>query len=239
VSVDVLGKGPPIVFLHGLGQRKEAWTPQHELADSYQLIIPDLRGHGENEIQEDISKMNFVEDTLSLLDNLGIGQAIFCGISMGGIIAQEIHRQAKDRVKGLILVNTVSYIPFVFGGHELKKRVKALESRSDEEYIRDTVERCLFDKKHTEEAVKGFKIHRNTYMDAAKTCSSVNYLGMLPFVKVPTLIITGKHDVVTPPECAIQTMLSIPGSKLRILDNGHLSNLESKDTFNQLIREFI
>lgn len=111
-----IGQGTPIVFIHGLGSRKEAWRRQHELAEKYRLIIPDLRGHGETELETDISVANFAHDVLDLLNHLEVETAYICGLSLGGIVAQEIYRQAPERVKGLILSNTASFIPSIVAG---------------------------------------------------------------------------------------------------------------------------
>ena len=106
-----IGKGTPLVMIHGLGSKKEAWEPQHELANLFRLILPDLRGHGETKLDQDLSIKNFAIDIIHLLDFLHIPSAYICGLSLGGIIAQEIYRQHPERVKGLILANTTSYIP--------------------------------------------------------------------------------------------------------------------------------
>lgn len=235
----VLGKGEPLIMLHGLGQTKDAWEPQHELAEHFQLITPDLRGHGESTVTEGINLDNFAKDIIALMDRLEIGQAHIAGISMGGVVAQEIYRQAKDRVKSLILTNTTSYIPYFMGGPELKRRAKALEKCTDEEYIRDTVDRCLYNKSVKEQAYKSFKINRKTYLDAAKTCASVNYLGMLPGVKTPIQIIAGRYDEVTPSACADITFGLSPISRLVNLETGHLSPIESPNEFNRAVSNFI
>ena len=106
-----LGQGTPIVLLHGLGSTKEAWVSQHELANKYRLIIPDLRGHGETVINENFTIKNFALDIIQLLEHLNIPSAFICGFSFGGIVAQELYKQRPDLVKGLILSNTTSYIP--------------------------------------------------------------------------------------------------------------------------------
>src|SRR3954447_16392816 len=111
LSYNDLGSGIPIVLIHGLGSKKEAWIPQHELANHYRLVIPDLRGHGETVMNEDFTIKNFALDIINLLEHLNIPAAFICGLSLGGIVAQEIYKQKPEVVKGLILSNTTSYIP--------------------------------------------------------------------------------------------------------------------------------
>ena len=112
-----LGSGTPIVLLHGLGSTKEAWVSQHELANKYRLIIPDLRGHGETVINENFTIKNFALDIIQLIEHLNIPSAFICGFSFGGIVAQELYKQRPDLVKGLILSNTTSYIPPFFASN--------------------------------------------------------------------------------------------------------------------------
>ncbi len=103
---DRMGSGEPLVLIHGLGERKEAWVCQYALANSYDLIIPDLPGHGQSTPAEEVSIEAFARDTLELLDVLGVESAHICGLSMGGVVAQEMYRMAPDRCRSLILVNT-------------------------------------------------------------------------------------------------------------------------------------
>jgi pimeloyl-ACP methyl ester carboxylesterase len=92
------GNGAPLVLIHGLGEVKEGWQSQLELADQYELIIPDLRGHGECSKTEGISIPNFASDVIALLNELKIENAHILGLSMGGAVAQEIYRQAPANI---------------------------------------------------------------------------------------------------------------------------------------------
>ena len=80
-----------MVFIHGLEQTGEAWELQKELSEHYKLFIPTLRGHGSAPKQE-ISLRHFANDVLSMLDQEGVYSAHFCGLSLGGVVVQEIHK---------------------------------------------------------------------------------------------------------------------------------------------------
>ncbi|MCM2534306.1 alpha/beta fold hydrolase [Neobacillus pocheonensis] len=88
-----MGCGDPLVLIHGLGGIKENWNKQFVLSEHYELIIPDLRGHGENLTLDGITINNFAKDILSLLNELNIQKAHICGLSMGGTVTQEIYRR--------------------------------------------------------------------------------------------------------------------------------------------------
>ncbi|WP_071393168.1 alpha/beta fold hydrolase [Bacillus tuaregi] len=87
-----IGSGIPLVLIHGLGSRKEAWKPQYELAARYRLIIPDLRGHGETSFNDSFTMQNFAKDIRNLIEYLRIPDAFICGLSLGGMVAQELYK---------------------------------------------------------------------------------------------------------------------------------------------------
>jgi pimeloyl-ACP methyl ester carboxylesterase len=95
---------------------KEGWQNKYELADQYELIIPDLRGHGECTKTNGISIENFAADIIGLLNELKVETAHFIGLSMGGAVVQEIYRQAPNLCRSLMLVSTFHYFPKPFKG---------------------------------------------------------------------------------------------------------------------------
>ena len=226
-----LGSGTPIVLLHGLGSTKEAWVSQHELANKYRLIIPDLRGHGETVINENFTIKNFALDIIQLIEHLNIPSAFICGFSFGGIVAQELYKQRPDLVKGLILSNTTSYIPPFFASNMI--------NMSQQDLIEHILSTGLYDESYREEARKTFHI-RDTYMESMKASIGVNYLSLLTTIKKPVLLIGSTHDKVTPSLNLYLMKTFIRRAQIAILkDTGHLSNIEKKDLFNQHIKDFI
>lgn len=233
-----LGNGTPIVLIHGLGSKKEAWNSQHELADSYRLIIPDIRGHGETAINEDLTVKNFAYDIIELLEQLKISAAFICGLSLGGIIAQELYRQRPDKVSGLILANTTSYIPRIFAGLITYEAYKLLQ-KGKKGLVEHIVSSGLYDKSYKEEAINAFHI-RDTYLESAMAAAGINYFSVLPAIKKPVLLIGSTHDKVTPLINMLMMRVFIRNVRTALLKNtGHLSNIEKKDLFNQSIRDFM
>ncbi|MCG7333763.1 alpha/beta hydrolase [Sporosarcina sp. ACRSM] len=237
-----IGQGDPLVFIHGLGSIKESWQYQYELATHYRLIIPDLRGHGESEEDQAISIAQFAEDVCTLLDRLEIRQAHFCGLSMGGLVVQEIYRQQPDRVQSIILSNTFSYTPYLFGYLSLKERMRNLQLLTLDEYITLTATRCLYEKTPDliQEAKSMFVIRSEPYIASSQSAIQSNYLPMLPFVKVPTLLIGSLYDEVIPLYSIYQTKWFMPQAEVIIFDKcGHLPNLERKEKYNEILFDFI
>lgn len=233
-----LGTGTPIVLIHGLGSKKEAWIPQHELANKYRLIIPDLRGHGETEMNEDLTVENFADDIINLLDNIDISSAFICGLSLGGIVAQELYKQRPDMIKGLILSNTTSYIPPIFANKIINESFNLLQ-KGEQELVDHIVTRGLYDGSYKEEARKAFHI-RDTYIESAKAPVGINYFSLLPKIKKPVLLMGGTHDSVTPSINIYLMEIFIRRVQTAIFNNtGHLSNIEKKELFNQYVSDFI
>lgn len=231
-----IGKGSPIVFIHGLGSRKEAWKYQYELAKNNRLIIPDLRGHGETEVPGPITIDTLGRDVIELLQYLDIDSAVICGHSLGGLVAKNIAIQRPDMVKGLILANTTAHIPYFVGMCAVAKLKSAL---AHGRLLDKITNRGFYDKRYIEEGKKAFFI-RDTYVEASKAAVGLNYFPYLPFINKPVLLIGSTHDKVTPLVNVKLTSMLIPNCKTVVLDKaGHMSNIEKKHEFNAAVLNFV
>lgn len=237
-----VGRGEPLVLIHGLGQTHHAWMHQEKLADQFQLFMPTLRGHGSTFATEPIKLSHFATDILRLLDEYDISSAHFCGISLGGVIAQEIHRLAPSRVRSMVLANTTSYVPSISAEYAIRERIRLLDKYSDESYIEDTVLNCLYRPNPIMciEAAQTFQLNRDTYIASARSIKGIDYLSDLK-TNTPIHLIASSHDRITPYLFnAHVTKWYAKKAKMTILNQtGHLSNIEKPEQFNQIIREFI
>lgn len=233
------GSGIPLVLIHGLGSKKEAWMAQYELALQYRLIIPDLRGHGETSLNDSITIQNFAKDIRNLLQYLEISSAFICGLSLGGIVAQELYKRHPELVKGLILANTTSYVPSLFAYHSITSASIHLRKGRQERLVEQIVKASLYDHSYMEEAMNAFHV-RDTYLESAKAPVGVNYFPVLPTIKKPVLLIGSTHDRVTPIVNVFLMRPYIRNVRTALLRRtGHLSNIENSQYFNQYVRNFI
>ncbi|MFP3727673.1 alpha/beta fold hydrolase [Priestia filamentosa] len=233
-----IGRGEPIIFLHGLGNNYHLWDLQHELASKYTLIIPDLRGHGGNPLKTNINLHNLATDVFQLMDFLSIWSANICGLSMGGLIAFEMYKQSPTRIQSLILSNTTPYcIPWLISPSVYEN----IRIHDEKDTINSIVNRSTYKKGNEiiQHARRSFTLHKEAFIETSQHCSKANYLSVLPFINSPTLIINGLRDLVTPPLLSYQIKAGIPHSRFRTLVSGHLANIECKDEFNVLLDEFI
>jgi pimeloyl-ACP methyl ester carboxylesterase len=251
ISYDDVGKGEiPIIFLHGFPFDRSMWKGQvNYLKLAYRLISVDLRGFGQSSLgKEDINIDLFSDDLIKLMDALKIEKAILCGLSMGGYIALNVINRFPGRFVGLILCDTNCIADNKKMREHRYKTIYQIEAHGKadfaEEFIENAFRRDSFVLK--KEIVK--KIEATILANTAKviteglkaltnrteTCST------LSSISVPTLIICGRNDKLTPVEQSEFLNRHIPRSKLRIIERaGHLSNLEQSDVFNEHLLHFL
>ena len=238
-----LGKGEPLVLIHGLGEVKEGWQNQFELADQFELIIPDLRGHGECLKTNGISIHNFATDLIGLLKELKVENAHILGLSMGGAVAQEIYRQAPDLCRSLMLVSTFHFFPKKLKGLFFKNRKAKFEAVTSAGNQAEFIARMAlysWNKDIMENFCYYFRPKHQIFLESLKMCLEVNNRTLLPKINVPTLIIGGQYDSVLPVWIQACMHKLIPQSEFIIMRNtGHLAKLEATDRFNRLLRRFL
>jgi 3-oxoadipate enol-lactonase len=237
------GSGAPLVLIHGLGERKEGWKFQHTFAEHFDLIIPDLRGFGETKCLEgqEITINTFAKDIVALLEHLEIKEAHICGFSMGGIISQEIYKIHPEKVKSIILANTIFYVP-----KWLEKLLlfwkKKYENMTVEQYKSDATLGCLHVKSDImiQNVMPIWSKHLNGFLEAWKACLQIDYRKTLKQINVPTLVIACQKDKVC--RTYNQKIMNklIPNSKIYMIkDAGHVGKIEKAEEFNRAILNFL
>lgn len=251
ISYYDVGEGTvPIIFLHGFPFDKSMWKAQLEhLKENNRVIAVDIRGFGKS-IDEvtPLSMELFTEDLILFMEELNIERAILCGLSMGGYIALDAIKRFPERFDALILCDTQC----IADTSEVKeKRHKTIEEINTngsaifkEKFIKSVFHSetlankpVLVDELRTvvnQNSDRVIKAGLLALANRSETCS------ILKNITIPTLIICGRQDEVTPLAQSEAMHISIPNSELRIIDNaGHVSNLESPVEFNSYINEFL
>lgn len=237
---------PVIVFIHGLGENADSWQNQLEFfADKpYRTIAFDLRGHGRTDDGEkEISIFQFAQDIFELTKILNLEAVNFVGLSMGGIVAQQLAISFPKIVHSLCLCNTACYASSE-AKQKLADRIKMI-NENDMDFIANfIVTACLpeiYDQKVYDTAFNIFRKNRkNPYIQATKATFSIDFREQLSQIKVPTLVLTGEFDKATPVEASNLIHSLISHSEMKIIKGvGHLSKLENPARFNLIILEFI
>ena len=249
IAYDDVGTGLPVVFLHGFPHNRSLWAPQlGGLLSRARCVAPDLRGFGDSEISGPYSMDRYADDIVAMLDALQIERAVIAGLSMGGYIAFALWRRHRERVRALILADTrpgadseearakrrelIALAQAKGSGAVADAQIAGMVGRTTREKhpdIADAVHRML-----TMAPVNGVVGALEAMM--ARPDSTP----ILATIDVPTLIIVGDEDVLTPPREARAMHEQISGSRLEVLAGaGHVSNVERPAAFNHVASEFL
>lgn len=251
LSYDDIGEGIiPIIFLHGYPFDKTMWQGQLDfLKSSYRLIPCDIRGFGKSTDEESSLSIDlFADDLIEFMDELNIDKAIICGLSMGGFIALNAMKRFPDRFEALILCDTQCIADTPEVKEKRYKTINEIEADGvanfNEGFIKSVFHKdSITNKKELVEQLRSVVFANSEHViiqglialaDRSETCS------ILDEITIPTLIICGREDEVTPLAQSEFMNKAIEGSVLHVIDNaGHVSNLEQPDEFNKHLHDFL
>ena len=246
------GAGKPLVLIQGLSYATPMWHWQVAgLKTHFRVITFDNRGSGQS-AKPDIpySIKMFADDTVGLLDALKIPQTSVLGISMGGIIAQEVTLSYPGRVTHLILCSTI------FGGSSASQPdPETLAYLAEyQENVSDELSRLEiaygtapgFAERHPDRVAALVEFKRQSrpprFAYFRQLMSAMGYVSedRLPSLRIPTLLIAGSEDRIIPPDNSRRLHQLIPNSQLKVFDNaGHHVHIEYPEEFNQAVVEFL
>jgi 3-oxoadipate enol-lactonase len=236
---------PVLVLSNSLGTTLDMWEPQLALADAFRLVRYDTRGHGGSPAPDgDYELADLGGDVIELLDHLGVEQAHFAGISLGGMVGMWLGTYARDRVDRLVLISTSSRLGPPEGWRDRARTVRAQGTGA---IVDATLERWLSAEFRRREpaTVARIKAMFEGIDDEgyARCCGAIERMNLtptLPGILAPTLVIAATDDPATPPQHARIIANAIPGARLEILEPGrHLLNIERADEVTALIREHL
>jgi pimeloyl-ACP methyl ester carboxylesterase len=255
ISYDDHGMGMPVLFLHAFPLNRSMWTSQinallaEQGGGGLRLVALDWRGFGESPIVDAVSTMElFADDVASLMDTLGMQQAVLCGLSMGGYVAFAFLRKYPQRVQGLILADTRPG-PDTDEVKAYREQVALLALSQGTGAVADLqIPKVLSDytRQHhplVEQSVRHM-INAATPQGIAAASRGMalrsDASDLLSSISCPTLVVVGEQDILTPPAVARAYAASIAGSQFATIPHaGHLSNLEQPEAFLTVIRNFL
>lgn len=239
-----------IVFIHGFPFNKNMWIAQLEaLPTDVTGIAIDVRGHGTSTMGHGFFSVDlFAGDLLEFLRKMKIEKAILCGVSMGGYIALRAHELAPDKIEGLVLSDTNS----ISDDNEAKaKRFETIRSvleHGSRTFAISFAERVFsaHTRAHKQAAVESIKssIRRNSVRSICATllalAARTDTTSHLQNIQVPTLLLWGTEDQVTPKKQSEVFIKSIPQAKfVEFQQCGHLPNVEDPNGFNKALVTFL
>jgi len=249
LALDSRGDGPALLLLHGFPLDRTLWAHQVATLSRWRRLAPDLRGAGASDVPSGgYTIPAYADDLVRLLDRLRIERAVVAGLSMGGYVAFEMWRRHRARIVGLILVDTRSEADTAEGRGRRDEMIAAaraggaaavaermlpqLLGRSTQqaqphlvEQVRGTIERA---------PVPGLVGALEAMRDRTDSTP------LLSTIDVPTLVIVGEEDELTPPAGARAMAAAIPGAALKAIPGaGHLSPLEAPTPVTRVMAEFL
>lgn len=240
-------KGKPwVVLVHGFPFSRATWKAQvASLKQDFSILTYDLRGMGQSDLGPAPQPLEaYVDDLLALMDMLGIAKAALGGLSMGGYIVLRAAQRAPERFGALVLADTKSEADSDEGKLGRASAIKALRAKGVKPFATAMLPKLLL---KPESAVgKGLlkimlqnKVPGMTNALVAMQGRTDTTAG-LKALALPTLVVVGSADQVTPPAGAQVLAKRIPGARLRVLkDAGHVSNLEAPAAFNTALVSFL
>ena len=239
---------PVLVLSNSLGTDLGMWDAQiPAFTEHFQVLRYDTRGHGQSLVSEGpYSIEQLGRDVLALLDALHIERAHFCGLSMGGLIGQWLGIHAGERLNKLVVCNTAAKIgePSVWNPRiemVLRDGPAAMAGLRDASIARWFT--ADYAQAHPEQ------VKRITDMLAATSpqgyaanCAAVrdaDFRDQLAAIKVPTLVIAGTEDAVTPPSGSHFIQEQVAGAQYAEFHAAHLSNVQAGDAFSQRVLAFL
>lgn len=245
IGVEERGEGDalPILFLHGVGSNKSIWRPQIEYFGGTQRAIAlDYPGYGESAPVAAASRDDFAAAVLAAMDALDVERAHICGLSLGGVVAIAMHAAAPGRCASLVLADSFARHPD--GAAIYQRSVDASRSMSMRALAEARVDLLLGSAASAElraEVIETMAtIDPRAYRIGAEAVWLADQRERAKAIRVPTLVLCGSEDQVTPPALSEELAELIPDARLELIEAaGHLANAEQPAAFNSLVEEFL
>ena len=236
---------PALVLLHGIGADHRMWQPQYSTLSQagFYLIIPDLRGHGSSQAPVNFRIKDCARDIRDLLEKLKIKKAHLAGVSMGGMLAQQISADFPEIVLSQVLVDSLSgatrfverfnaglaalllkVFPPKFQGNLMSSTYKKMGHEEVGEYFRE----------------RALAMDPKWLLNARLEVNRFNILERLPEMQIPTLVLVGDGFGKMALDMARTTAENIPGAEFEVLPGGgDPSNLLVPQLFDQALLRFL
>ncbi len=250
IVFEVTGEGPPVILLHPFPADHEVWSAvAGELAPRYRVILPDLRGHGASEVGEGPATMDkHAADVVRVCEAAGVGRAVFAGISIGGYILFEFWRRSRERVAALVLSDTRPQPDTSEGRATRLKSAEDVLKDGTDGFVAAQILRLLGETTRRNRPDLVEQARRMMQRASAAGIAAVQR-GMaarpdstptLKTIDVPTLLLAGGEDALTPVADAELMRRQIAGSRLEVIPQaGHYSVFEQPEAAARLLRAFL
>jgi len=252
LSVYVSGnnESKTILFVHGFPFDHTMWQTQvNEFSKDYKCVSYDIRGLGESPAGDGQFTMeSFVDDLEIILEELKLNRPILCGLSMGGYISLRAVERIQEKFSAAILCDTRSEADNNEGKLKRAAGIKRINKEGLAPFVKDFITNCFGDdfKQNRKEALQniiekslqfnpvGVKGGLFAMLSRSDTTTSLGK------INIPTLIICGEQDTLTPPPVMKEMFHKINKAEfVEIPKAGHMTPIENPQAVNKAIRDFL
>ena len=241
-------QAPLVVLSHSLASSGIMWEQQvPALVDGYRVLRYDTRGHGGSDAPPGPYALDELgDDVIAMLDALDIERVHWVGLSMGGIVGQNLAIRYPRRLVSLVLCDTTSRVPEQ-ARPVWDERISVAEKSGMLALCADTMDRWF-----TPPFLRadGPELHgireqfmqtpTSGYVGCCQAIRELDYTEQLSEIALPVQLIVGADDPTTPPDASRVIQQKIAGASLAVIDNGsHLCNVEQPDAFNHTLLGFL
>lgn len=236
--------GAPVVFANSLGTNLHLWDPiLPHLPEGLRIIRYDKRGHGQSSVPPAPYRMGaLVRDAEQLLDHLEVRDAVFVGLSIGGLIGQGLAVKRLDQVRALVLSNTAAKI----GTQEMwADRTEAVRQGGIEALADAVMERWFSRDFLASDALPPWREMlvsqpAEGYMGCSAAIAGTDFYTPTSGLRLPVMGIAGSEDGATPPDLVRETVELVPGASFHLMRRaGHLPCVEKPEEYAGLLTEFL
>ena len=246
-------QSPTLVLLHAFPLHGGMWSEQMAaFGEAWRVLAPDFRGFGASDVGQGQYAIDFfVDDLFSVLDAPALRievPVVACGLSMGGYVLLRAVEREPERFRALVLADTKSAADDDAGKLKRLDAIRKIRRDGVAAFAKGFADGALSRATRAERPEVG-----DTVIDMITSNPTVGMIGaqlamaartdttaMLSKIAVPTLVVVGGEDALTPPDLSKQMASKIPGAKLEVIPAaGHLPALEAPGAFNQALKPFL
>jgi 3-oxoadipate enol-lactonase len=238
----------PIIFIHGFPFDHNMWNNQtEELSNEYFCVSYDIRGLGESPAGDGQFTMEmFVDDLIRTVNELKLETPIICGLSMGGYIALRTVEKYENKFGAIILCDTKSAADNNDAKIKRAEGIKKINEFGVDKFVNEFVPNCFAEESLSKVFYKK-TLNRSLDFSAigVKGCllamaGRTETTGYLYKIKIPTMIVCGEKDKLSPPQTMKEMADAISGCEFQIIPGaGHISPLENPLVVNKVIKDFL
>lgn len=243
-------KAKSILFVHGYPYDHTMWDNQiNELCKDYYCVAYDIRGLGESpESDGQYTLESFVDDLESIIDSLHLDKPALCGLSMGGYISLRAVERIENKLGALILCDTKSMADDNQGKLKRAAGIKAINENGTDSFVEQFVKNCFSEKFIKESEAEYLKVLDRSKQSSAsglKGCllamaARTDATSYLPKISIPTLLICGKEDRLTPPDVMKQMADQVKNSNfIEVEEAAHMTPIEKPEIVTKAINNFL